>query len=77
MSDCSEPIKSDPKLLTGLRGATVVASAGASEGVGASLGGVVGSLAAGTSTDESTWFGEAGGSVCETVGWLRESMKSY
>src|SRR6516225_3330706 len=71
--DCRELIRSDPKLLVVGCGGAGVGSTGAGEEP--LVGGATGSLAAATSTDGSTWFGKAAGSVCETVGWLRESMK--
>src|ERR1700757_1443098 len=66
MSDCREPIRSEPKLLVILR-----------EGTG---GDDVGAKAPGDPTGAATAAGGSGGlgkggcSVCETVGWLTESM---
>src|SRR5690349_5397712 len=68
MSDCREPIKSEPKLLVTLRAGTGAGCDGDGDAV------TVGSLEAATSTGGSTGPGKAAGSGCETVGWFKESM---
>src|SRR4051794_9617985 len=64
ISDCREPIRSELKLL-------------AARGLGAGAAAGAGSRGSVTMAGGSTGIGIAGGSVCETVGWFRESIKNY
>src|ERR1700750_1134604 len=72
MSDCRELIRSDPKLTVTLRaeGTAACGSERTRSGAGATP------VEAITSCERSACGGGAG-SVCDTVGWFTESMKSY
>src|ERR1700751_5042355 len=68
MSDCREPIRSEPKLLVTLREGTGTGC----DGDGATA--AEDSTGADISAGGSAVLGKGGCSVCETVGWLTESM---
>src|ERR1700741_1188624 len=73
MSDCREPIKSEPKLLPTFRAGT---GAGCDVGDGDGERATVGSLEGATPTGGSARPAMGGGSGCEKGGLFKESMNS-